>query len=198
MSRAQLIVFMALVLGAGLLLLINLVEVDLTDFRVQQAFVAGLVVASGWLITFLLREASVLLDVRERRRDMIRAVRAEVELVQFMAEKLDCDQAIHDIEAEYAQDPNYKPLVAYGQQSAVLKRLVGEIEILDTGNQIRAVIDMYQLMDRMAQLETLFAEPGFAELDADRQVSAIRRYFKMYKVLPSVAERVLTQLPRGT
>ena len=197
MTRAQLIAFIALMLGAGLVVLVNLVEINLTNFRVQQALVAGLVVASGWLITFLLREMSVLLDTNERRRDMIRAVRAEVELIKHFAEKVNWEEAMDAIRAAYAADPDYPPFVAYGRQFAVLRRLVDEIEILDTEDQIRAVIDMFQLLDRLEQLEGRFSEVRFASLSQERRCEAVIRYHKMQQVLPSVADRVLLLLPRN-
>jgi hypothetical protein len=196
MSRAQLIAGIAFGLGAALVIFLSLIKVDLANVRVQQALVAGIVVSSGWLMTFLLREASVLLDRRERRRDMIRAVRAEVELIKYFAEKMDWDEAMRDIRAAYDEDPDYKPLIAYGRQFAVMRRLVAEIEILDTEPQIRAVIDMYQLLDRLEQLEQRISDAEFSQISTDRRVEAVIRYLKMQQALPEVANRVLSQLPR--
>ncbi|KIC43277.1 hypothetical protein RA27_08330 [Ruegeria sp. ANG-R] len=167
------------------LIVAQITESTLFDDGETRALIAAVAVAAGWVVTFVTAEMRQTNQEQERRRDMIRAVLAEIDLIVDWSRPINWDEAEQDMRQNFHNDPRYSVFVAYGHQFGALKRLTGQIEIL-RDDQIMPVTDFFQLLDRLETMETRMSEERFSALNWERRQATIIRYLKLQeKVAPT-------------
>ncbi|WP_299045568.1 hypothetical protein [uncultured Tateyamaria sp.] len=144
----------------------------------QRALVAAIAVAAGWVVAFVTGEMRVVNQEQERRRDIIRAALAEIDLIVDWAAPIDWAAAISDMQQNFFKNRSYKVFVFYGHQFETLRRLTAQIEILSKP-QIMPVTEFYQLLDRLEQMETKMGATEFDALPWDRREKAVTRYLEL-------------------
>lgn len=149
------------------------------DLRIRQAAIAAVVVASGWVVSFLLQEYRRADERDERIRDMHRAIYADVasyiEALQG-PEALSRDLQVYLDRLEV--NPSWVPVLSPPRHSKMFTALSGQIHVLP-----RVTIDLIVLF--YSQIETIAAfvdnmnGDRFTALEADRRAVAYRDYFAM-------------------
>ena len=132
------LLLLAGLLAAFLLLVAFAVGLNGSDPRVRQALVAGLFIAVGWLATFLLRETGDAIGRDRRRRDIMRALRAEisdyVETVDFNRAEEDRAAGADVAERVRAGGDDaataYRPFIATEPDALLFNAFIAEIAIL--------------------------------------------------------------------
>ena len=123
--------------------------------RVQQAGVAGIVIALGWFAGFVLRETSALIVRHERLRDVHRALRAEIthylktlgDVAYLTRERDDMLERMEGAEA-------YVPFIPRERNDAVFRAIVGEIHLLPRSS-VGPVVAYYS---QITALETMIED----------------------------------------
>lgn len=123
--------------------------------RVQQAGVAGVVIALGWYAGFVLRETSAMLLRRERLADVHRALRAEIThylktLVDEAYLTGERDAMLAKMEGEEA----YVPFIPRERNNTVFQAIVGEIHLLPRSS-VGPVVAYYS---QVTALETMIED----------------------------------------
>lgn len=142
--------------GAGAVALVILalwaLPLDWSDPRVQQASVAGLVLATGWFMGFLLREASQLLDRRERLRDAHRALYAEIQHnLDNLGRAEDLEAYRDGMLARMEEGDGFVPFIPRERKDTVFRAIVQNIQVLPQAS-IDPIVGYYS---QLAALETL-------------------------------------------
>ena len=170
-----------------------IIGVDGLDERVTQALIAAIVVAAGWVVGFVTSEwRSVSLE-QERRRDLIKAAVAEIELIVSYSNEVDWGKAASKTKDEFFKDSRYKIFILYGHEFSTLRRPVDNIEVLRKA-QITPVIDAFQLLDRIERMETRLSDPAFAALPANRREAAVLRYIDMQEKVGRTCQKAVDAL----
>lgn len=164
-----------------------------SEHRTLQALIAGIVVAAGWVTTFVTGEWRRMTMERERRGDMIVATRDEIALIKKFNERADWPGIRQEISDQYRKDSRYQAFIAYGPEYSTLKRLVEQVEILRQ-DQIEAVKSLYQLLDRIDQTHAAIHSDDFKTLPADRREKTVMRYLSLYESVSVTAEKALSVL----
>lgn len=158
-----------------------------------RAIIAGAVVAAGWVAAFITGEMRRVDQEIERRGDIIRAVMSEIDLIVEFSRKADWAQSKEEAEANFFKDQRFVPFVIYKHQYGTLRRLVDQIEILEK-NQIRPVLDAFQLLDRLDQIQERMQSETFAKLEWERRRSIFLRYLTLNEELTDVGSKALNAL----
>ncbi len=171
---------------------------SLTDLSasVQRALIAATVVAAGWVVTFVTREWRAVSAERERRRDIIQATIVEVELISDHGQLADWEASIQAIKDAFYANRGYRVFIYYGHQFGTLRRLVSQIEILQK-HQIRPVMDLFQILDRLERMEARISEPAYAELPWDRREAGVVRFLRLQSQVPELAQEAVKSLKDG-
>lgn len=166
------------------------------DPDVTRALIAAVVVAAGWVVTYMTGEwRRVSLD-QERRRDLIRAAITELELIRDHGRRVNWEAAIAEVETAFARQARYDLHIFHGQQYRTLRRLVDQIEVL-TWRQIRPVMDAFQALDRLSQMETQMQGDAFRSLPKPRRRDGAVRYLTLLQELPQLADVAVMALRDG-
>jgi len=161
-----------------------------------RALIAATAVAAGWGVTFVTGEWRRVAQEQERRSDMIRAVISEVELILKHSQKPDWEQTIENLKTEYEKDRRYRAFIFYGHNYVTLRRLVEQIEVLDWP-QIGAVINFFQLLDRLDRIQDRINSEEFHALPWERRQAGMVRYLTLQSQVAQEAERALAALRNG-
>jgi len=152
---------------------------DTVDLRIRQAAIAAMVVASGWVVSFLLQEYRRADERDERIRDMHRAIYADVaSYLEALESQVVLDQQLQGFLDRLAADKTYVPVLSPPRRSQMFTALSGQVHVLP-----RATIDLIVLF--YSQVETTAEFVGnmntdrFAGLSADRRKLAYEDYFAM-------------------
>ncbi len=181
--------------AAGLIFLVT--QIDGLGDTETRAIIAAIVVAAGWVVGFVTTEWRTATQEQERRRDMVKAALTEVELIVSHGERADWDAVIRETKEAFYKDKRYQAFVYYGHQFGTLRRLVEQIEILHE-TQIRAVMDFFQLLDRLDRMEERMATQEFAKLTSERREAGLIRYLKMQRAVPKVGRKAADALRAQT
>ena len=133
MMRAR---FWTILLAVSLLLLVTVVLValvpfDLSNVRVQQGLIAGIVVALGWIAGFALRELSAHMGRAERLRDVHRALFAEIRHnLGNLGAADDLRVYGEDKLTEILGTDGYVPFIPREKNDTVFSSVVADIHIL--------------------------------------------------------------------
>lgn len=164
----------------------GIVQADILGDAETRAVVAAVVVAAGWVVAFVTGELRQTNLEQERRRDVVRAALVEVQQIIAATSPTDWDKVEEHTKREFFNDRRYEVFVMYSQQFKVLTRLVDQIEILRKG-QIERVMALFQLLDRLSEMETRFDMDAFKALPWERRQDAVLRYIKLQRQVPAAA-----------
>lgn len=162
----------------------------------RRAVASAIVVAAGWVVAFVTGEWRRVSTEQERRRDMVRAAITEIELISTHGRKVDWDTRIKDIEDQYAAAPDYKAFIFYGHTYGTLRRLVEQVEILEW-DQIRPVMDLFQLLDRLDRIQDRIDSDQFRDLPSSRRCEGLKRYLTLQSQVSTIADAAVDALRKG-
>ncbi len=193
--RAFLALFPVGFVAAGLIFLVTQIE-GLADAEVR-AIIAATVVAAGWVVGFVTTEWRAATQEQERRRDIVKAALTEIELIVTHGDSANWADVIQETQDSFFKDRRYHVFVYYGHQFGTLRRLVGQIEILRE-DQIRPVMDFFQLLDRLERMELRMATAEYAALPSERREAGVVRYLNMQSAVPKVGRKAADALKAQT
>lgn len=161
---------------------------DILETEETRAVIAAIVVAAGWIVAFVTGEMRQTNLQQERRRDTIRAALVEIQQILAATAPTRWDDIAKETKAEFEKDSDYVIFVMYAPQFSVLKRLIEQVEILHK-DQIERVMALYQLLDRIEEIEERFDMEQFKSLPWQRRQKVVLRYIELQKKVPTAAER---------
>lgn len=179
MSRTRLLWLSGGAVIAALIAAFQAVPLDWANERVQQAALAGLVVAAGWFASFLLREVSQQAGRAERLRDVHRALYAEIahNLANLSSEgalEAERDAMLERIEG----GDGFVPLIPRERHDTIFRSIVADIHVLPR-TSVDAVVPYYsQLAALDAMIEDMRGE-AFRALSQNRRAQMYRDYIAM-------------------
>lgn len=166
---------------------------DGADIQLLAASIAAIAVGLGWLASPMMQELRRSEERDERRRDLLSACVREIASNARFAAHLDCKAAFEEVRAQFDKDEDYKVFVLFQRDFTTLRRLVAEIDLLRT-SEIQPVLDAYQLMIRLEQIEVAMLGEAFANLPIERRQKAVEIYYNLLGVLPEESITVLEDL----
>lgn len=181
MSRVALLwLCLLIVLAVGFVVL--QLPFDIEDIKIQQAVIAGTVVATGWLMTFSFRETSELIERNQRGRDLQKALRAEIEDYFEALDDEDSDATIENLRAKFMgakkddeKIPVFFPLVS---EPVIFNTLSQDIHILPE-NVINDTIRFYSMLSDIRLFAEDLRSTSFANLSLPSQLLAFEDYIEM-------------------
>lgn len=194
LRRAMLVLLPVFVAVATIIVV--LVRLEGLEDGARNAIIAGTIVMSGWVVTFLTHELRLATERERRRADLIEALSAEAKKIRKDAGKLDAEAAIGTIRTNFESDPNYQPFVFYGHNFETFKKVMSEIEVLPF-DQIETVVNFYQLMDRLERMETVLGSEAFSKLPSMRKEDGLVRFMRLHGQVASEAEKVISLSASG-
>lgn len=158
------------------------------DLRIRQAAIAALVVASGWVVSFLLQEYRRADERDERIRDMHRAIYSDV--ASFL-EALESPGALHAGLMVHldrlTEDPAYVPVLSPPRRSQMFQALSGQIHVLPRVT-IDLIVLFYSQVENTAEFVANMNADRFVALPADRRAVAYADYFAMLQFAYQLGE----------
>lgn len=186
-------VFFFLVILSGVFIL----EADLSDTRVQQAFIAGTFLAAGWVLTFILREISA--DI-VREQDSI-----DVQEV-YRAEIFDYSEALEDnnsaqirktlsakIKAAGDGKSKYQPFVPKISPPVIFHARAADITLLPE-QCIDNVVQFYSMLSDVSTFAIDLMTPEFRQQAATSRAQAFEDYYEMRETCHRIACEALADL----
>jgi len=157
--------------------------IESIDVRVRQAMIAGSVVASGWVITFLLQEYRFYRERSERVNDMQRAIYAEIRACldgQLKRDDLQKygNEMIARMRDAADEEETYIPLIPSETNNIVFISIISEVYVLPTASIDPVVLYYSQLAAIDALISDLRSE-AFEKLSPDRRIAMYRDYISL-------------------
>lgn len=177
-------------------LIYTILHIDAIEPRVAQALIAAVVVAAGWVVGYMTGEWRRVSADQERRRDIVRAVITELELIAEHGRIADSEQVIEDVKEAFRKNARYDVFIFYGHQYLTLRRLVDQIEVLEW-RQIAPIMYVFQSLDRLDRMEQRMHTAEFAALPKQRREDGITRYLKIWGKVPDLADNAIAALRDG-
>ncbi|MEM9394180.1 MAG: hypothetical protein AAGA38_10000 [Pseudomonadota bacterium] len=165
---------------------------DPTENRIM---IAAVVVAGGWVVGFITQELRRLDEREERRRDLTKALIAEVQAIVELNSAYDWENAIADAEINFTRDQDYVPFLVFLHETEVLRRVVNEVELLRR-DQIRDVYAFFHLMDKIRQIAVRLDTATYGKLATVRRKDIFIRLLKMHGNIVETGEKALLSLQR--
>ena len=170
-------------LVAGLVGVLLAVQPDLSDRRVQQAALAGTVLAVGWFVTFLLRELGTINARSRRRKDVELALRAEI---FDYTEALDDGDPVAEADALHqkvidAGDGKKTAHIPYFPQISppvVFQAVRDDLPTVSSA-AIDSLVQFYSMLSDITSFAEDLRNPAFQRLAAARRVVAYTDYLEM-------------------
>ena len=151
------------------------------DPGLMPAFIAGLVIAMGWLTTAVFGELERKRAKEEKLRDFHKALYGEIgsALAALYADGRAQDYA-DEIVARMEQDHAFVPFIPRESHDRVYAAILREIEVLPR-QTIDAIIAFYAMLGTMtAQAEDMRGD-GFKAMSQTRRIAMYRDYINMRK-----------------
>lgn len=152
---------------------------EILDSRVLQAVVAGVFLASGWMVNGAQNRR---LDRRrraEKLRDAHRAIYAEIASYLTNLGSRAALETYRDKLAERMRvEPGYVPLIPTERNDTIFRALVEEIHILPRVT-IDPIVTYYNQLFAIEALIADMRDPGYAALDPDRRIAIYEDYIAL-------------------
>lgn len=151
------------------------------DTGIQQAMIAGLVIAVGWLTTAIFAELAKARGRAERLRDYHKAIYAEIgNTLESLWESGETDAYVNQIIAQMEEDESYVPFIPREHHDHVYDAVIAEIDVLPR-QTIDAIVAYYSLIKSVAALAEDMRGETFKTLAKDRRVAMYSDYVGMRK-----------------
>lgn len=180
MERGILLFFSVCVV-VGVLLALTRLPLDFENIRVQQAIIAGTVVSLGWLMTFVFREGSELIERTQRGRDLQKALRAEIEDYFEALDDGNNDETINSLRARFElakTDTAAFPFFPLVSEPVIFNTLSKDVHILPE-MVINNTIRFYSMLTDVRLFAEDFRTDNFERLSAERKLLAFEDYIEM-------------------
>ena len=191
--------FVLLLILANVAAIAWLATASILDTPMAQALIAGLVVASGWFVTFVIQDWTRSRERHEVQTDIQLALRAEIQDCHETFTWRDRDtrafgrKVMHKIEEAGNGDGAFHPFIARDAKMIVFDAMKDRLHYLP-GGVVDEVVQFYcQLADLQAFAQQMM-QPAFRELACDRRAAAYGHYIQMTIECENRAQDALTML----
>jgi hypothetical protein len=174
------------------------IDIDWKSPQVQQGAIAALVVISGWLVTAVFREGTVLLDRIETARDVLSALRAEIadfdealSVSQDDAQAMTADLEIRVLSATGRRP--YFPFFPKVPSAIVANRLEEELRVMPH-RVVGPVVQFYATLADINVMINDMRDSEFRAMSADRRLAMYKDYLEVRFRLGEVAEAALADI----
>ncbi len=188
-SRAFVALLPVSLVAIFIIMVISL-EGEAADNRIM---IAAVVVAGGWIVAFITQELRRFDEREERRRDLIKALTAEIRLIVDLHELLNWDDVMSDAETAFRKDKDYVPFSVFLHETDLLRRVLNEVELLHSA-QIREVYAFSQLMDKIRQIAQRLEGDAYKALSQQRKLDVYLRLLKMHGTVAETGHAALEVL----
>ncbi|MFT6675275.1 MAG: hypothetical protein ACJAVM_001464 [Sulfitobacter sp.] len=148
---------------------------------IQQAMIAGLVIAVGWLTAAIFAELAKSRGRAERLRDYHKAIYAEIgNTLESLWVAGETDAYVTSLFERMAQDRTYVPFIPREHHDHVYDAVISEIDVLPR-QTIDAIVAYYSLIKSVAALADDMRGATFKTLDVDRRIAMYSDYVGMRK-----------------
>lgn len=165
---------------------------DPTENRIM---IAAVVVSGGWVVGLITQELRRFDERDEKRRDLIKALTAEIQAIIDLNRKFDWQDAVTKAKHDFAEDQDFLPFLVYLHETDVLRRVVNEIDLLHR-DQIREVYAFFHLMDKIRQIAVRLDGETYRLLAAERRLDVYTRLLKMHGAVVETGETALEALKK--
>lgn len=171
-------IFLPRVVILGLPLVLLAVYGNL-DKSVWPALIAGVVFASGWLVTIIFAQLGRARDKAERLRDMHKALYAEIRNAQagLISEGEAVAQRDRIIEL-MEKNPSFAPFISKEQYDRVFSALVRKLDVLPRLT-IDPIVAYYSMISSIFAMAEDMRSDTFKSLSQDRRILMYQDYFDM-------------------
>lgn len=151
------------------------------DERVQQAMIAGLVIAVGWLTTAIFAELAKARRRAERLRDYHKAIYAEIgNTLESLWDADETESYVAELIDRMQRDESYVPFIPREQHDHVYDAVITELDVLPR-QSIDAIVAYYSLIKSVSALAEDMRGETFKKLATDRRVAMYSDYVGMRK-----------------
>jgi hypothetical protein len=172
---------------------------------VQLPLLSAITVATtglfGFFFNALLSERRALREREERRQDELdsrarqiedicAALGAEIENETAEYDYIDWEGWIARITADFAEDPDFQPVVPMRVRDTVFRTVIGRIELL-TPEQIRAIVRYYTLVSDLRELGDLMRSDRYSKMPAPRRETMLLSFIQLEERLRVVGFHAL-------
>lgn len=159
----------------------------------SRIMIAAVVVAGGWVVGLITQELRRVDEREEKRRDLIKALKAEINLIADINRKVDWKDAEEKARRDFASDANFVPFLVFLHDTDILRRVVDEIDLLD-GDQIQDVYDFFHLMDKIRQVAVRLESDAYRDMNVERRLDVFLRLLRLHDVIVETGEKALEAL----
>lgn len=165
----------------GALTWVSLPFLGQLDTGIQQAMIAGLVIAVGWLTTAIFAELAKARSRAERLRDYHKAIYAEIgNTLESLWDVDETEAYVAGIINRMEEDKTYIPFIPREQHDHVYDAVIAEIDVLPR-QTIDAIVAYYSLIKSVSALAEDMRGETFKTLATDRRVAMYSDYVGMRK-----------------
>lgn len=193
-----LLLFVCLCLVGGLFWGILQIDFNLQDTRVQQGAIAAAVVAAGWLVTFGFREVSVWIERKERSRDILVAISAEI---YDYSEAISLDDAsawvakvTEDVrQGGDSEEDAFYPFISKISEPVIFNKLVEQVHLLPE-ESIDTTIQFYSMLSDLRLFVEDLRSEDFCKISAERRLIGYVDLIDMRMTTVDIAKEALRVL----
>ncbi|GHD15196.1 hypothetical protein ACFOEZ_16595 [Tianweitania populi] len=154
------------------------------------AVIAGLVNVAGWYVTYARERRLESERRREKVRDYLTALRAEIRAHNFRWTKAEADEDLVAMERKLQADPRFTAFVPKEAESIIFPTIARELHILP-GDVIDPVVRYQRQLASLAFIVEDLRSTGYAELAADRKLAMYADYIHLRVEAGHLAESTL-------
>lgn len=148
---------------------------------IQQAMIAGLVIAVGWLTTAIFAELAKSRSRAEKLRDYHKAIYAEIgNTLESLWEAGKTEEYVDGILKRMKQDAAYVPFIPKEQHDHVYDAVIAEIDVLPR-QTIDAIVAYYSLIKSVSAMADDMRGETFKTLEPQRRSAIYTDYVGMRK-----------------
>ena len=165
----------------GTLTWLSLPFLSRLETGIQQAMIAGLVIAVGWLTSAIFAELAKARTRAERLRDYHKAIYAEIgNTLESLWDVNETQRYVDGIIDRMEKDLSYVPFIPREQHDHVYDAVIAEIDVLPR-QTIDAIVAYYSLIKSVSALAEDMRGQTFRTLATDRRVAMYSDYVGMRK-----------------
>ncbi len=151
------------------------------ETAIQQAMIAGLVIAVGWLTSAIFAELARARLRAEKLRDYHKAIYAEIgNTLEALWRQGETEEYTKAIAQRMQDEPDYVPFIPREHLDHVYDAVIGEIDVLPR-QTIDAIVSYYSLIKSIAALADDMRGNTFGTLAPERRVALYSDYVEMRK-----------------
>ena len=165
----------------GALTWVSLPFLSRLETGIQQAMIAGLVIAVGWLTTAIFAELAKARSRAERLRDYHKAIYAEIgNTLESLWDVDETQVYVDQIVKRMQEEAGYVPFIPREQHDHVYDAVITEIDVLPR-QTIDAIVAYYSLIKSVSAMAEDMRGETFRTLARDRRLAMYSDYVGMRK-----------------